>query len=58
MPESLNEKYPKPIAPFWSGMVKFTLLAILFVIIFMLANSMVEHRFFRGGWVDNRGTIR
>jgi hypothetical protein len=39
------------------GMVKFLLLAILFILIFLLGHTMVSHRFFRGGWVNQRGVL-
>jgi hypothetical protein len=40
------------------GFVKFLLLAILFGAIFLLAQTMVRHRFFRGGWVDQRDVLK
>jgi hypothetical protein len=43
--------------PPWMGMVKFLLLAILFILIFLLGHTMVSHRFFRGGWVNQRGVL-
>jgi hypothetical protein len=58
MPASWNAKHPKPLTPFWQTTVKVALLATLIGLFFLLADSMVEHRFFQGGWVDNRGTIR
>jgi hypothetical protein len=33
------------------------LLVILVGLIFMLGNAMVRHRFFRGGWVNQRGVL-
>jgi hypothetical protein len=41
----------------WLGFVKFLLLAILVGLIFLLAHAMVNHRFFRGGWVDQRDVL-
>jgi hypothetical protein len=41
----------------WLGFVKFLLLAILVGAIFLLAQTMVRHRFFRGGWVDQRDVL-
>jgi hypothetical protein len=43
--------------PPWVGFVKFLLLAILFILIFLLGHTMVNHRFFRGGWVNQRGVL-
>jgi hypothetical protein len=34
------------------------LLAILLVIIFLLGQAMVRHRFFRGGWVNERDVLK
>jgi hypothetical protein len=42
----------------WLGFVKFLLLAILVGLIYLLAQSMVSHRFFRGGWVDQRDVLK
>ena len=41
----------------WLGIVKFLLLVILIVIIFLLGQDMVRHRFFRGGWVDQHDVL-
>jgi len=32
-------------------------LAVLFLLLFLLGRSMVEHRFFRGGREHNNGSI-
>ncbi len=42
----------------WLGLVKFLLLAILVGLMYLLAQSMVSHRFFRGGWVDQRDVLK
>jgi hypothetical protein len=42
----------------WLGVVKFVLLVILVAMIFLLGQQMVRHRFFRGGWVDQRGVLK
>ena len=42
----------------WLGFVKFLLLAILVGLIYLLAQTMVSHRFFRGGWVDQRDVLK
>jgi hypothetical protein len=49
-----SEARPSP----WLGFVKFLLLAILLGLIFLLGQSMVAHRFFRGGWVDQRDVLK
>jgi hypothetical protein len=42
----------------WVGIVKFLLLALLVTLIFLLGQAMVSHRFFRGGWVDQRDVLK
>ena len=42
----------------WQGAIKFLLLVLLVAIIFLLGQDMVRHRFFRGGWVNNRGVLK
>jgi hypothetical protein len=42
----------------WLGFLKFLLLVVLFGLIFLLGQQMVRHRFFRGGWVDQRDVLK
>jgi hypothetical protein len=42
----------------WLGIVKFLLLAILIAVIFLLGQQMVSHRFFRGGYIDQRDVLK
>ena len=42
----------------WLGTVKLLLLAILIAMIFLLGQQMVSHRFFRGGYVDQRNVLK
>jgi hypothetical protein len=42
----------------WLGLAKFLLFAVMFGLIFLLAQSMVAHRFFRGGWVDQHDVLK
>jgi hypothetical protein len=53
-----NTPDPLPRLPPWLGFVKFLLLAILIGMIFLLGQQMVRHRFFRGGWVDQRDVLK
>jgi hypothetical protein len=48
------EARPSP----WLGIVKFLLLVVLIGLIFLLGQQMVRHRFFRGGWVDQRDVLK
>jgi len=40
------------------GIGTFLFIGILAVIFFLLGQSMVRHRFFRGGWINRNGTMR
>jgi hypothetical protein len=42
----------------WQGAIKFLLLVLLVAIIFLLGREMVRHRFFRGGWVNQRDVLK
>lgn len=42
----------------WQGPVKFLLLVLFIVILFLLGQDMVRHRFFRGGWVNQRDVLK
>jgi hypothetical protein len=49
-----EQRQPPP----WAGFVKFVLLAILVILIFLLGQAMVSHRFFQGGWVNQRDVLK
>lgn len=42
----------------WLTIGRFAFLTCLALAFFLLATSMVSHRFFRGGWIDQHGTLR
>ena len=42
----------------WLGIVKFLFVVLLIVIVFLLAQDMVRHRFFRGGSVNQRDVLK
>jgi hypothetical protein len=42
----------------WFGIGRFLFVVILVVLIFLLGQSMVRHRFFRGGWVNRNGSLQ
>jgi hypothetical protein len=42
----------------WFKIGRFLFLVGLAVAFFLLAQSMVHHRFFRGGWINQNGTLR
>lgn len=58
MAPTANPTGPEPEPSPWLGMVKFLLLVVLFGLIFLLGQQMVRHRFFRGGWVDQRDVLK
>jgi hypothetical protein len=39
------------------GLLKFVFIVVLTALIFLLAHSMVEHRFFRGGALHPNGSV-
>jgi hypothetical protein len=51
-------KTPAEGKPPWFGIGKFLFIVVLAVIFFLLAQSMVHHRFFRGGWGNRNGSLR
>ena len=42
----------------WLRLIKLLFLVLLLVIIFLLAQDMVRHRFFRGGRVNQRDVLK
>ena len=42
----------------WFQVVQFLFLVALAVAVFLLAQSMVRHRFFQGGRIDRNGHIK
>ena len=44
--------------PSWIVIIKFLLLVVFVVLLFVLAQSMVRHRFHRGGWINHHDTLR
>jgi hypothetical protein len=42
----------------WPGIIKFLFILVLTIIIFLLGQEMVRHRFFQGGFVDQHDTLR
>ena len=39
------------------GIVGLLFIVVLAVVMYLLAQDMVRHRFFRGGWVNRNGSI-
>jgi hypothetical protein len=40
------------------GIGSLVFVVVLVVVFFMLGQSMVRHRFFRGGWMTRNGVLR
>jgi hypothetical protein len=53
-----NDAAPQGPRPLWLQSVRFLLLAALVIALYLLGQSMVQHRFFRGGRIDRYGHIR
>ena len=58
MTTHLNTTAPAGRKPPWFNIVRFLVIVAMVVMFFLLAQSMVHHRFFRGGWVDRNGRLR
>jgi hypothetical protein len=58
MAPTSNSTGPEARQSPWTGIVKFLLVAILIGLIYLLGEEMVRHRFFRGGWVDQRDVLK
>lgn len=57
MAENPNSTDPEENGPPWRGITSFLLVAVLVILIYLLGQSMVHHRFFRGGWMNQSGTL-
>ena len=55
---NLSEPAPENQKPPWSRGAKVLLLVIFVVALYLLGLTMVHHRFFRGGRVDQFGHVR
>jgi len=42
----------------WLGVSRFLFVVVLTGLFFLLAHSMVKHRFFRGGWMNHSSTLQ
>jgi hypothetical protein len=47
----------EPNSP-WPGFFKFLLLVFVMAMMVLLGQAMVRHRFFRGGWVNQRDVLK
>jgi hypothetical protein len=57
MTTDLDRTGPEERKSIWLGIGKFLFIVVLAVLFFLLAHNMVRHRFFRGGWRNQHGSI-
>jgi len=57
MLSNLKSRGPEKRQLPWLGIAKFLFIAILTLLFYLLAQSMVNHRFFRGGWMNHNGSV-
>jgi hypothetical protein len=53
-----NDDPPQGSRPLWLQIARVLSLAVLVISLFLLGHSMVRHRFFRGGSIDQNGHMR
>jgi hypothetical protein len=58
MTENSDKAVPAREKSPWFQIGQILFLVGLAVAVFLLAQSMVHHRFFRGGWINQNGTLR
>jgi hypothetical protein len=58
MTTNANKESSEPQGPPWFRIVRFLFLVVLVIAIYLLALSMVHHRFFRGGYVNEHGVLK
>ena len=57
MTSDSNTPGPAGSRPPRFGIGSLLFVVVLGVVIFLLAQNMIRHRFFRGGWVNRNGSI-
>ncbi|MGC2403819.1 MAG: hypothetical protein WA510_28760 [Acidobacteriaceae bacterium] len=57
MTTDLDARAPEERRSMWLGTGKLLFIVVLALLFFLLAHSMVRHRFFRGGWHNQHGSI-
>jgi hypothetical protein len=58
MAKIANKEAPELQKLFWFRIGRFLILVVLAIGIYLLGLSMVHHRFFRGGYVDQHGVLK
>jgi len=57
MTTDLDASAPEERRSMWLRIGKLLFIVALALLFFLLAHSMVRHRFFRGGWRNQHGSI-
>jgi hypothetical protein len=57
MTTDLETRAPEERRSMWLGIGKLLFIVVLALLFFLLAHGMVRHRFFRGGWRNQHGSI-
>jgi hypothetical protein len=52
-----DARAPEERRSMWLGIGKLLFIVVLALLFFLLAQSMVGHRFFRGGWRNQHGSV-
>jgi hypothetical protein len=58
MTMNLNKAVPPGRKSPWFEIGRVLSFVALAAALFLLGQSMVQHRFFRGGWINQNGTLR
>jgi hypothetical protein len=58
MKKNANKEAPERQRSPWFRIGKFLFVVILAVTVFLLGLSMVHHRFFRGGYINQHGVLK
>jgi hypothetical protein len=58
MTKNANKEVPERQKPLWFRIGQFLFFVVLAVAFYLLALSMVHHRFHRGGWLNQNQTLR
>jgi hypothetical protein len=58
MTKNANKEAREQQKPLWFRMGQFLFFVVLVIAFYMLALSMLHHRFHRGGWYNQNQTLR
>jgi hypothetical protein len=58
MTKNANKEAPERQESPWFQIGKFLFVVVLAVAVFLLGLSMVNHRFFRGGYINQHGVLK